>query len=71
MSHKCHARGCDAEVPPARLMCGPHWRLVPQPLKDAVWATYRRGQEITKTPTAEYLEAAKAAIEAVAAREGR
>lgn len=71
MSHKCHARGCDREVPPAKLMCLYHWGLVPRPLRDAVRQHYVKGQEITKTPTAEYLNAARAAIEAVAEREGR
>lgn len=71
MSHKCHAPGCDIEVPPARLMCLFHWRLVPRVLRDAVWQHYRRGQEVDKQPSAEYLAAAQAAIDAVAVREGR
>lgn len=71
MSHKCHARGCEVEVPPARLMCLAHWNLVPYALKRNVWAHYRPGQEVRKDPTPEYLAAARAAIEAVAAREGR
>jgi len=28
-------------------------------LRNKVWATYRPGQEITKTPSAEYIEVAK------------
>jgi hypothetical protein len=67
--HHCHARGCKTAVAPNLLMCLPHWRLVPQELKRAVWATYRRGQEIRKDPTPEYLVAARAAIEAVAEKE--
>lgn len=65
-AHVCHARGCTARVPPRMLMCRRHWRMVPAPLQDRVWATYQPGQERRKDPTAEYLEAAHAAIEAVA-----
>jgi hypothetical protein len=64
--HACHARGCTTEVDPAMLMCKRHWSIVPKPLKNAVWGTYVAGQELRKDPTAEYLRAAQAAIDAVA-----
>jgi protein gp37 len=67
--HTCHARGCTVEVPPRLLMCARHWRLVPRPLQAAVWRHYRAGQENTKDPSRDYLQAAVAAIDAVAARE--
>lgn len=51
------------------LMCKPHWLMVPKPLRRLVWQLYRAGQEIRKDPTAEYLEAAGRAIDAVAAIE--
>jgi hypothetical protein len=44
--------------------------MVPKPLKDRVWATYRPGQEVTKDPSREYVAAAMAAVNAVADREG-
>lgn len=51
------------------LMCGRHWRLVPYPLKRAVWRHYQDGQErldgTSPRPTPEYLAAAEAAIDAV------
>ena len=68
--HVCHAHGCSVVVPPRLLMCRKHWSLVPAPLRDAVWRTYRPGQERTKDPTHEYLAAAQAAIDAVAVAEG-
>ena len=71
MEHKCHALNCPLEVPPKMLMCLRHWRMVPKSLQDRVWATYRRGQEVTKTPSMSYLKAAKDAIRAVAEKEGR
>ncbi len=69
--HQCHVPGCGKIIPPSLLMCWNHWRLVPKPLKDDVWAHYRRGQEFDKNPTRAYLDAAKAAIEAVQALESR
>lgn len=71
MKHTCHAEGCDAEVAPKLLMCGRHWRMVPGLLRARVWATYREGQEVDKKPSQAYMEAQRAAIEAVALREGR
>lgn len=71
MSHTCHATGCQIEVPPAMLMCRPHWAKVPKPLQRQVWANYQPGQEITKTPTRDYLGAARNAINAVALKEGK
>lgn len=44
-------------------------RQVQHGLQRAVWATYRPGQEVDKRPSAEYLEAARAAINAVALKE--
>lgn len=69
MSHRCHAIGCDVEVPPALLMCKPHWMMLPKALRQEVWRLYRSGQELRKDPTLEYLAAAGRAIEAVAAIE--
>lgn len=65
MSHRCHATRCDAEVPPAMLMCKRHWFMVPKPLRQEVWRLYRKGQEVDKNPSREYLAAADAAIQAV------
>jgi hypothetical protein len=56
--HVCHWPDCDKEVPPAMWGCKPHWFALPKRLRDRIWATYRRGQEITKTPSAAYMDAA-------------
>lgn len=71
MTHRCHAIGCDVVTEPSLLFCRRHWFMTPKPLRQAVWQTYRKGQERDKTPSAEYLAAARAAIDAVAAREGK
>lgn len=63
--HACHVPGCPQEVHPRLLMCYYHWRMVPFRLKERVWASYRSGQEIDKTPSDAYLVAARAAIDAV------
>lgn len=59
MSHTCHWPGCLREVPPAMWGCKPHWFKLPQRLRALVWATYKPGQEITKTPSASYVRVAQ------------
>lgn len=54
MEHHCHAHGCTVEVPPIRLMCLRHWRMVPKPMQAKVWSLYVPGQEKRKDPTPEY-----------------
>lgn len=39
--------------------CKPHWFALPAGLRRKVWATYRPGQEDTKTPSREYVEVAR------------
>ena len=51
-------------------MCYRHWSMVPKRLKDAIWSTYRRGQEDDKDPSDEYLANASQAVKVVAAKEG-
>lgn len=63
--HQCHVRGCTVDVPPKLLMCRRHWYACPSHLRSEVWAHYRPGQEEDKSPTKEYLTAARAACDAV------
>lgn len=67
--HHCHALNCDTSVPPRMHMCARHWRMVPKPLQQALWANYRRGQERTMTPSPAYLRAAAACVRSVAEQE--
>ena len=69
MNHHCHAHGCEVPVPPEMLMCKRHWFMVPKPIRDRVWATYRPGQCDDKDPSDPWHEAADAAIAAVYAKE--
>lgn len=45
MSHTCHARGCEVEVPRKLFMCKKHWFKLPKAMQDAVWREYKPGQE--------------------------
>lgn len=40
--------------------CKAHWFALPAGLRARVWATYKPGQEVNGTPSAAYIEAAKA-----------
>jgi hypothetical protein len=57
--HHCHWPGCERQVPPAMWGCKPHWFALPWSLRDRIWKTYQIGQEVTMTPSAAYLDAAK------------
>jgi hypothetical protein len=59
--HYCRVPCCRAEIDPARLMCGPCWRLVPPELRAEIWALSRREPSFTD----DYLDAIMRAIEAV------
>lgn len=61
MPHTCHWPNCRVEVPPKLWGCRRHWFMLPKAIRDRIWATYRPGQEITKDPSGEYIEAALAA----------
>lgn len=57
--HTCHWPGCERAVAPAAWGCSTHWFKLPGRLRRAIWDTYRPGQEITKTPSREYIDVAR------------
>lgn len=59
MSHHCHWPGCTREVPPSQWGCRVHWYMLPKALRNKIWGTYRRGQEIDKNPSPQYIAAAR------------
>lgn len=67
--HLCHARACSVQVPPERLMCLQHWRMVPPSVQGRVWQTYRPGQCDDKRPSESWHQAADEAIRLVWERE--
>jgi len=40
----CPVSGCGAEIDRSRLMCRRDWYVIPKPLRDRVWATWRSGR---------------------------
>lgn len=64
--HGCHWPGCTADVPPATWGCRRHWAMLPGLIRAGIWATYRPGQETTKTPSRDYVKAARAAQDWIA-----
>jgi hypothetical protein len=58
-SHECHWPGCSRQVPPAMWGCKTHWYALPQSLRTRVWRAYVPGQEITGTPSPEYVQVAR------------
>lgn len=58
-THGCYAPGCERSVPARMLMCRGHWFSLPKPLRDAIRAAYRPGQERDHKSSADYLAAVK------------
>ncbi len=58
MKHYCHWPRCEKEVPPRLWGCREHWRSLPLNLRMFILRAYRPGQEVTKDPSPEYIEAA-------------
>jgi hypothetical protein len=56
--HTCHWPGCTVEVEPQFWGCRTHWYRLPKPIRSDIWRHYRRGQEIDKDPSREYVAAA-------------
>jgi hypothetical protein len=56
--HTCHWPGCRRIVAPAMWGCRTHWYALPDRLRKKIWATYRPGQEVSKTPSKAYVRVA-------------
>lgn len=61
--HTCHWPGCAEQVPPARWGCRKHWFMLPENIRTMIWRAFVPGQEVTMTPSASYIEAARVAQE--------
>lgn len=66
-THLCVVPDCAEGVPQGRLMCLPHWELVPGELRRAVWRTWKIlklnfGDPVSRN---RYNEARDAAVKAV------
>lgn len=62
---RCCVEACQEEIPPTKLMCGPHWSAVPRELKLHLWVLYETGYGRGTTPwAAAVMSAASAARKA-------
>lgn len=61
MTHHCHWPGCKSTVSPSLWGCRDHWYALPKHIRDLIWANYKPGQEVTKTPSVGYIEASRLA----------
>lgn len=69
--NKCHALECKRNVPRHKLMCHPHWLLVPREIQERVCAAYTPGQEkLNGKSSNAWVVSSRAAIKAVALQEG-
>jgi hypothetical protein len=57
--NRCPVPGCGEPIDPSRLMCRRDWYLVPKPMRDQVWCTWRSGEGAC---TREHREAVRRAI---------
>lgn len=66
--HACHWPGCSEQVPPAKWGCRVHWYRLPPAIRDAIWRAYRVGQESDGRVARDYVDAARAAQDWIAAQ---
>lgn len=57
MRHTCRWVGCNKQVPLNMWGCRTHWFRLPKPLRDAIWAGYRPGQEDDLQPSQAWVQA--------------
>jgi hypothetical protein len=69
--HTCHWPGCPQVVPPKLWGCKTHWFRLPAHLRQRILDAYVPGQELTKTPSAVYLQAAREAQAWIVAHEAQ
>lgn len=65
--HKCPVPSCRRLMPARLLMCGPHWRLVPMPIRTRIWRAYRPSQLDGAPPSRHWRAAVREAVECVTA----
>lgn len=72
MSRECDAIGCAASVASGRFMCIRHWRMVPINQQATINRRYRAlRRDFAFLSDVEYLSAAVASIDMIAAHEGK
>lgn len=71
MAHTCHATDCDVRVPPEMFMCRRHWFSLPTHMRARIWKTYRAGQCDDWDISHAYADAAREAVQFIAAKENK
>jgi hypothetical protein len=67
----CKANNCTWAAEPNRLMCRHHWRLLPGHLQANVISAFKANSSAaSRLANVDYLEAAAAAVEYIAEKEG-
>lgn len=61
--NNCSWPGCPLSVSPALFMCARHWYTLPTYIRDMIWEAYVPRQEVTKTPSSQYVDAARTAMD--------
>ncbi len=67
--HHCHWPGCTKQCPPAMWGCKGHWFALPAALRAKVWRAYVPGQEVSMTPSDEYMKVAEEVQRWIASRD--
>lgn len=61
-THSCFWPECPQRVAASQLGCAPHWRRLPKHLRDAIWRSFRPGQEIDGVVSAGYRRAVRSVL---------
>ncbi|MFW6031572.1 MAG: hypothetical protein ACOC9T_03185, partial [Myxococcota bacterium] len=70
ITHRCRAPGCQTEVAASIPMCGKHWEMLPQRIKDRILETSVPGQSSgRRRPSKAWTRATRDAVDYIAARE--
>ncbi len=71
MNHTCHANFCNIKTEPKLLMCKPHWKQLPNKLKNAVWLAFKGTTKESRIKSIPYLTACAEAVEFIAESENK
>jgi hypothetical protein len=71
-THRCVIEPCQIEIRQSQLMCPGHWRLVPRPIQQEIYAVFRkrRGSPAHLAAIARAIGAARATLDGWAKKHG-
>jgi hypothetical protein len=72
MKRPCDANHCGVSIDASKGMCPAHWKMVPKPIQDRIYAAARAHKtSAQRLSSVEFLEAWADAVEHVATQENR